>query len=137
MATMRKVVTVWAAAILWIPAAIAADTAANPAVNRSGAMPGDDALTCEQIYGQVMAETQREQQERDQRNAQRRAQGAATGALITGAMLTGGLGGTGQAAQKAAEAQADSGVALLGTPQTNPRKEYLKQLWTQKHCSKK
>jgi hypothetical protein len=57
--------------------------------------------------------------------------------MMAGAMMAGGLGGTGQAAQKAAEAQADQQMALLGAPQTNPRMDRLKQLWAEKHCVKK
>jgi hypothetical protein len=63
-----------------------------------------------------------------------RAQGAATGAVITGAMATGGLFGTGQAAQAAAEAQVARQTAMLGAPQANPRMQHLKQLWAQKQC---
>ncbi len=118
------------AAALWLASAHAADV--------PGAKPGDDALTCEQIYAQGAAESGREQDERNRRNDERGAQGRATAALITSAALTGGMGGTGQAAQKAAEAQADGTVALLGAaPQVNARKEHLRQLWTQKHCVKK
>jgi hypothetical protein len=64
-------------------------------------------------------------------------QNMGTAALVTGAMMTGGLGGTGPAAQMAAEAQADRQMALLGAPQSNPRMDHLKQLWAQKHCVKK
>ena len=118
------------AAALWLPCALAVDAA--------GALPGDDALTCEQIYAQGAAETQRDQQERAKRNEARGRQLKATAALVTGAMLTGGLGGTGPAAQKAAEAQADRQMAELGAPpQSNPRMDHLKQLWAQKHCVKK
>ena len=118
------------AAALWLPCALAVDAA--------GALPGDDALTCEQIYAQGAAETQRDQQERAKRNEARGRQLKATAALVTGAMLTGGLGGTGPAAQKAAEAQADRQMAELGVPpQSNPRMDHLKQLWAQKHCVKK
>jgi hypothetical protein len=134
MSTMRKMVTAWAVGVLWIPAAIAAGTAANTAANASGAMPGDDALTCDQIYAQGMAETQRDQQARSQRNEQMRRQNMGTAALVTGAMMTGGLGGTGQAAQAAVDAQTDKQMALLSTPQSNPRMDHLKQLWAQKHC---
>jgi hypothetical protein len=81
-----------------------------------------------------MAEAQRDQQERTQRNEQLRAQRDATGALVAGAMLAGGLGGTGQAAQMAVEAQADKQMGLLSAPRSNPRMETLKQLWAQKHC---
>lgn len=137
MPMMRKMVVAWAAGAIWIPAAIAAGTAANTAANASGALPGDDALTCEQIYAQGMAETQRDQQERSQRNEQMRRQSMGTAALVTGAMMTGGLGGTGPAAQMAVEAQTDKQMAELGAPHSNPRMDHLKQLWAQKHCVKK
>jgi hypothetical protein len=52
-------------------------------------------------------------------------------------MLTGGLGGTGQAANRAAESQADKQIAMLSAPQSNPRMDHLKQLWAQKHCVRK
>jgi hypothetical protein len=114
-------------AALWIPGALAADP--------PGALPGDAALTCEQIYAQGTAETQREQQERARKNDEMRAQTRATGALVAGAMLTGGVGGTGQVAQAAAEAQADRQMAMLSAPPpSNPRMAHLKQLWAQKHC---
>ncbi len=144
MTTRQSMVAAWAAvAILWVPAVIAAGTAANaPAMNveatASGSLPGDEALTCDQIYAQGMAETQREQQERGQQREQMRAQRSATAALMSGAMMTGGLGGTGQAAQAAAEAQAGQQMAMLGAaPQSNARMDHLKQLWAQKHCVKK
>jgi hypothetical protein len=129
----------WAVGALWIPAAIAAGQAANAAANASGAMPGDEALTCEQIYAQGMAESQRDQQARNQRNEQMKRQNMGTAALVTGAMMTGGLGGTGQAAQMAAEAQANRQMALLGAPPppSNPRMDHLKQLYAQKHCVRK
>lgn len=118
------------AAALWLPCAVAVDA--------PGALPGDDALTCEQIYAQGAAEAQRDQQERAKRNEARGRQLKATAALVTGAMLTGGLGGTAPAAQKAAEAQADKQMAELGAPpQSNPRMDHLKQLWAQKRCVKK
>jgi hypothetical protein len=137
MSMMRNRVIPWAIGALWIPAAMAAGTAANAAPNASGVMPGDDALTCEQIYAQGMAESQRDQQERSQRNEQLKKQNMGTAALVTGAMMTGGLGGTGQAAQMAVDAQADRQMAMLGAPQSNPRMDHLKQLWAQKHCVKK
>lgn len=138
MSTMRNTLTAWAVGALWIPAAIAAGAAANPAANVPGAKPGDDALTCDQIYAQGMAESQRNQQERNQRNEQRRRESAGLAALITGAAMTGGMGGTGQAANAAAQAQADRQMAELGAPQpSNPRMDHLRQLWAQKHCVKK
>lgn len=119
--------------------AIAAAALHGPAVAAgpsSGVRPGDDALSCEQIHAQGMAEAQHDQQERSQRNDEMRAQQAATMGLGTVAMLSGGLGGTAQAAQKAAEANADRTVAMLGTsPQANPRLEHLKELSAQKHCT--
>jgi hypothetical protein len=117
------------AAVLGLSSALAADPPA--------ARPGDEALTCEQIYAQVDAEVQRAQQERDKRAEELRNQGRLTRTLGTTALLTGGMGGTGQAAQMAAEAQADKTMALSAAPPPNPRMEHLKQLWAQKHCVKK
>lgn len=103
-----------------------------------GALPGDDALTCDQIYAQGMAESQKDQQERERKNQERKAQTQGMMALAGAAMATGGLGGTGIAAQKSAEAQADRQLAELGAPpKTNPRLDRLKELWTQKHCVRK
>lgn len=107
------------------------------AAEAPGAKPGDDALTCEQIYAQGTAESQRDQEERRKRIEQQKAQTGTTAALLTGTMMTGGLAGTGPAAQMAAEAQADRQMAMLSPPQTNPRMEHLKQLWAQKHCVRK
>jgi hypothetical protein len=113
---------------LCVPVALAADP--------PGAVPGDQALTCEQIYAQVDAEVQRAQQERDKKAAEMRNQSRTTKAALTTAMMAGGLGGTGQAAQMAAEAQADKTMSMSAPP-PNPRMEHLKQLWAQKHCVKK
>jgi hypothetical protein len=124
---------IWA---LWIPAAIAAGPVPSATPDASGAMPGDDALTCEQIFAQGMAESQKDQQERSQRNAQLKAQSAATGAMVTGAMMAGGMGGTGQMAQAAAEAQADKSMSMLSAPQPNARMQHLKLLYAQKQCAK-
>ena len=137
MSIMRNRAAAWVVGAVWIPAAIAAGTVANTAANASGAMPGDDALNCDQIYAQGMAETQRDQQQRSQRNEQMKRQNMGTAALVTGAMMTGGLGGTGPAAQMAVEAQTDKQMAMLGAPQSNPRMDHLKQLWAQKHCVRK
>jgi hypothetical protein len=105
------------------------------ATNPPAARPGDDALTCDQIYAEATAQSQRDQAEREKRNDERRRQSQATAALGTTAMLAGGVGGTAQAAQKAAEAQATSAMAdAAAPPARNPRMEHLKQLWTQKHC---
>jgi hypothetical protein len=116
-------------AALWASCAVAADT--------PGALPGDDGLTCEQIYAQASAESQRDQQQRANKNEERRKQGQATAALIGGAMMVGGLGGTGQAAQKAADAQVAQSVTLLGAPPSNLRMDHLKQLWARKQCARK
>jgi len=117
-----------AAAVLQGPVAAAGTS--------SGARPGDDALSCEQIHDQGMAEAQHDQQERSRRSDEMRAQQTATLGLGVTAMLSGGRGGTAQLAQKAAEASADRSVAMLGTaPQANPRLERLKELSAQKHCT--
>ncbi len=144
MLTMCKVAAAAFAigAFMWLPIGVAADTTANapppaPTTSGSGSLPGDEALTCDQIYAQGMAESRRDQEERSKRNDQMRNESKATAAMMTGAMMAGGLGGTGQAAQAAAQGQADRQMAMLGAPQSNPRMEHLKQLWSQKHCVKK
>jgi len=99
------------------------------------ARPGDDALTCDQLYAEATALSQRDQAEREKRNDERRRQSQATAALVTGATLAGGMGGTGVVAQKAVEAHASSTIAeAAAPPQRDPRMEHLKRLWTQKHC---
>ena len=115
-------------AALCVPFALAADP--------PGALPGDQALTCEQIYAQVDAQVQHARQEREKRTEELKNQSRTTKALLTTAMLAGGLGGTGQAAQSAAEAQADR-TMTLSAPPPDPRTEHLKQLWALKHCVKK
>ena len=116
------------AAALFVSFALAADP--------PGAMPGDQALTCEQIYAQVDARMQHAREQREKQAEELRTQSRTTKALLTTATLAGGLGGTGQAAQSAAEAQADR-TMTLSAPPPDPRTEHLKQLWTQKHCEKK
>jgi hypothetical protein len=136
MSIMRYTVAAWAIWALWIPAAIAAGPAPSATADASGAMAGDDALSCEQIFAQGMAETQKDQQARAQLNAQLKAQSAATGAMVTGAMMAGGMGGTGQVAQAAVEAQADRSMSMLGAPpQPNARMQHLKLLYAQKQCA--
>lgn len=126
------------ATVLYVALLVANAASANETNASAGTLPGDEQLTCEQIYEQGMAESQREQQARNQKLEQMKRQNAATATLITGATMAGGLGGTGQAAQAAAEATADRQIAMLGEPpSSNPRKDHLKQLWTQKHCVKK
>ena len=114
-------------AALWMAEAIAADP--------PGAKPGDDKLTCDQIYAEGSAISQQEQAEREKRNDERRGQASTTKALVTAAALSGGMGGTAQAAQMAAEKQAGSTMVAAATPPpSNARKEHLRQLWTQKRC---
>jgi len=105
------------------------------AVDAQASRPGDDALTCDQLYAEATAQSQRDQVEREKRNDERRHQAQATGAVVAGAMLAGGMGGTGVVAQKTVEANVSSTLAeAAAPPQRNPRMEHLKQLWTQKHC---
>jgi hypothetical protein len=120
------IVAAWAAG-----AALATETAGVP-----GAKPGDDALTCDEIYAQGMAESQRDQQERENKRQQMKAEQMGTAALVASAVATGGA--TAPIAQKAAEANADRTMAMLTTPpQTNPRLDRLKQLYAQKQCVRK
>jgi hypothetical protein len=48
MSKLRGTIVAWTVGALWIPAAIAAGPTPG-ASDGSGAMPGDDALTCDQI----------------------------------------------------------------------------------------
>jgi hypothetical protein len=100
-----------------------------------GARPGDEALSCAQIYAQGQAESQREQEQRNEKTqAMRRQQQGFTGLLGT-AIATGGLVG-GNAVQKSAEDLTTSQLQMADTAnQPNPRKERLRQLWTQKRCA--
>ena len=115
---------------LWTALGISAAPTADPPVPKSA----DDALTCEQVYAQVTAETKREQQERAQKSDAMKSEAQASKALLTGAFLAGGLGGTAQAANHAVAAGAERQVALGAAPPSNPRKDHLKQLWAQKRC---
>jgi hypothetical protein len=133
MATSTKTWTrrcVVLAAALGMPCAWAADP--------PGAQPGDDALSCDQIYAQGMTIVKREQEERDKKNQQRKAEQAGLVGLIGAATAAGGMGGTGQAANAAGQGMADRQIAELGNaPTPNLRKERLRQLWTQKQCVRK
>src|SRR5689334_4835588 len=68
-------------------------------VDPPGSKPGDDALTCEQIYAQGAAESQREQQEHAAKAEEMKRQTNGLRGLVIGAAMTGGMGGTAQAAQ--------------------------------------
>ncbi|HJV60696.1 MAG TPA: hypothetical protein VJ743_07100 [Albitalea sp.] len=126
--TFAGLTLAFASASLHAPAAAAESS--------PGVQPGDEALSCEQIQAQGMAEAQHDQQERSRRSDDMKARQAATMGLGRMAMLLGGLGGTAQSAQKAAEGSADRAVAMLGTaPQVNPRLERLKELSARKHCT--
>ncbi|HEY2560023.1 MAG TPA: hypothetical protein VGI48_09985 [Caldimonas sp.] len=118
-----------ACAALWAGVVLAADLPA--------ARPGDEALTCEQIFAQGSAEKQREQEERARKVEELKAQQRTSKALLTTAVLTGGLGGSAQAAQHSVDAGMDKQTAMSAPPPANPRMERLRQLWEQKHCVKK
>ena len=129
MVTISKPTRLVVIAVAWTAAvALAAEAPDVP-----GARPGDDALTCDQIYAQGMAESQHDQQEREQKRQQMKAEQMGTAALITSAIATGGA--TAPIAQKAAEANADKTMAMFAAPQqVNPRLARLKLLWAQKQC---
>jgi hypothetical protein len=137
MSTIRSAAAGGAFAALWITGAIAAGTQAGAAANPPGAMPGDEAMSCEQIYAAGMAEAQRDQQERSEKRQQMKAQGEAFKGMLIGATAVGGLFGTGQAVQATVEAGADRQMAMMSAPQSNPRMDRVKQLWAEKHCVKK
>jgi hypothetical protein len=131
MSTTSKAATCAAAisGALCVPFALATDP--------PGALPGDEALTCDQIYAQVDAQVQRARQEREKKAEEMRSGSRAAKATLATAMLAGGLGGTGQAAQLAAEAQADKTMTMAAPPPPDARTEHLKQLWAHKRCVKK
>jgi len=132
MMTISKPTRAFIIAAAWTAgAALATEAAGVP-----GANPGDEALTCDEIYAQGMAESQRDRQEREKKRQQMKAEQMGTAALVASAVATGGA--TAPIAQKAAEADADRTMAMLGTPpQTNPRLDRLKQLYAQKQCVRK
>jgi hypothetical protein len=115
--------------------AVACWSATTRADEIPGAKPGDEALSCEQIYAQGMAESQREQRARDEKAQALKLQEKGLIGAIGAAMATGN-----PVAGKAANAQAlglaESTNRLADTPnQPNARKERLRQLWTQKRCT--
>jgi hypothetical protein len=140
MSAIRKVVAGWVVGAFWIPVAMAAGPAADATANASGALPGDDALTCDQIYAQGMAETQRAQQERNKDMERRRMETGGMMALAIGASTVGGFDpshASAIAANQAAQGMADKTIGELKGPPANPRMDHLRQLWAQKHCVKK
>lgn len=101
----------------------------------AGAKPGDEALSCQQIYAEGMAETQREQDARNQKTDAMKAQQKSFIGQLGAAIATGGLVG-GQAVQKSGEDMLISQGRMAETAnQPNPRKDRLRQLWSEKHCA--
>src|SRR5437899_10480164 len=76
MPMLRQTIIGCAFGALCIPGALAAPTA-NDAEDPLDAMPGDDALTCDQIFQQGIAESQKDQTGAEP--AQRRAHGSGRG----------------------------------------------------------
>jgi hypothetical protein len=100
-----------------------------------GAKPGDEALSCQQIYAEGMAETQRERDARDQKTDAMKLQQKSFIGQLGAAMATGGLVG-GQAVQKSGEDMLASQGRIADTAnQPNPRKDRLRQLWSEKRCA--
>ncbi len=107
-------------------------------MDEPGALAGDEKLSCDEIYAQGMAIVQVEQQQREDTNRKIGAQTKATAALVGAAILVP-TPATGIAAQTSAEGtiknQIDLGVQA-GAVKPDARKEHLRMLWTQKHCTK-
>jgi hypothetical protein len=82
--------------------------------------PGDDALTCTQIYAQGMAESQREQ---DERRAKMGPKQSGISMFLEAAATNGG-----------SVIEHDRKMVDAATAPPNPRKERLRQLWTEKRC---
>ena len=112
------------------------------AAEDSAARPGDEALSCDQIYAEGLAIVQKEQQQRDATRSKMEAQAKGTAALLGAAMTVGQLDpthATAVAAQGAAESTVKNQVdvaAQAGAAKPDARKERLRTLWTQKHCVK-
>jgi hypothetical protein len=112
------------------------------AAQEEGSRPGDESLSCDAIYAQGMAIVQVEQQQRDATRSKMEAQVKGTAALVGAAMTVGQLDpthATGIAAQAAAEGTMKSQIDLgaqAGAVKPDARKERLRTLWTQKHCTK-
>ena len=106
------------------------------------ARPGDEALSCDQIYAEGMAIVQKEQQQRDATRSKLETQTKGTAALVGAAMTVGQLDpthATAVAAQASAEGTMRSQIdvaAQAGATKPDARKEHLRTLWTQKHCVK-
>jgi hypothetical protein len=124
-----------AAGTAWLSFGLALWASCALADEIPGARPGDEALSCAQIYAQGQAESQREQDQRNEKaQAMKRQQQGFIGLLGT-AIATGGLIG-GQAVQKSGEDLTTSQLRMADMAnQANPRKERLRQLWTQKRCA--
>lgn len=103
--------TIGGAALCTAPAAVAAP---------DSAMPGDDALTCQQIYAAGMAESRRDQ---DERNAKNR-QGGSPVEMWLGAIATNG----------GSVVERNRRLTDAATAPPNPRLEHLKQLYAARHC---
>lgn len=104
----------------------------------SAARPGDEALSCDQIYAEGMVIVQKEQQQREATQSRMAAQTKGTAALVGAAVLAPSP-ATGVAAQAAAESTMKSQIdigAQAGAAKPDARKEHLRTLWTQKHCVK-
>jgi len=106
------------------------------------ARPGDEALSCDQIYAEGMTIVQKEQQQRDATRSRMQTQANGTAALLVAASTVGQLDpthATAIAAQVAAEGMVKNQVdvaAQAGAAKPDARKERLRTLWTQKHCVK-
>lgn len=115
--------------------AVASWLACAHAKDLPGALPGDEALSCDQIYAAGMAESQRDQQARAEKAQALKQKQQGLMGLAGVAMATGGLVG-GHAAQAAADDVAKS-QGQLADPASPPnaRKERLRELWADRHCA--
>ena len=108
----------------------------------SGARPGDETLSCDQIYAEGMAIVKTEQEQRDAMRSRMGTQAKGTAALIVAASTVGQVDpthATGVAAKAAVQAEVKSQTELgtqAGKARPDVRKEHLRALWAQKHCTK-
>jgi hypothetical protein len=117
-------------------------TAVPASGEESSARPGDEALSCDQIYDEGMSIVRKEQQQRDATRSRMETQAKESAALGTAAMTVGQVDPTHAsaiAADAAVKREIRSGAELgsqAGAAKPDARKERLRTLWTQKHCTK-
>jgi len=122
--------------------ALAAFAPAAGAADEPDVKADDESLSCDAIYAEGLKIVQSEQQQRDAVRNRMDAEAKGTAALVATAMTVGQADpthATGIAAKAALEGMVKSQVDLgtqASAARPDARKERLRTLWTQKHCTK-